>query len=156
MDDNNIQKEIFAYAYSLLGRKRYTAVELQKKLNQKFPWQTKEIEEILQRLKKRNYLDDREYARLFIENRLKSRPQSTKLLKWNLRKKGLDSDIIERSFNEENINEMEMARLAAQKKQKNLMHLPISRQKEKLYRFLINRGFSPSIIFQAINKENDA
>ena len=152
--DDKIQKAIFGYAYSLLARKRYTVAELQKKVTRKFPGQIKGIEETLQRLKKHHYLDDMEYAGLFIESKLKRHPQSIKLLKWNLRKKGLDSDTIERSLNEENINEAEMARLAAQKKQKSLARLPMAKQKEKLYRFLLSRGFSSSVIFQVANKEN--
>ncbi len=153
MDNNEIiAKDIFVYAYKLLAHRPYATAEFQKKLNRKFPRQPKEIEEALERLKENHYLDDKEYAQLFIESRLRKKPQSIKLMKWDLRKKGLASDTIEQSLEKEAIDEVEMARLAAQKKLKGLMRFPALKQKEKLYRFLLGRGFSSSIIFQILNE----
>ena len=153
MDQNeDIQQRIFGYAYNLLAHRRYATVEFKKKLNRKFPDHKKEIEEILERLKENHYLDDKEYAELFIESKLRRKPQSLKLMKWDLRKKGLDEETIEYSLQKETINEMEMAGLAAQKKLKSLAHLPAAKRKEKLYRFLLSRGFSSSIIFQVLKE----
>ncbi len=154
-NNDDIQAKIFGYAYSLLARKRYTAAEIDKKLESKFPQQTEAIEEIIRRLKENHYLDDTEYARLFIESRLRSHPQSIKLTRWDLRRKGLNAEVIEHAFGKEDVDELEMARQAAQKKQKSLKHLPEAKKKEKMYRFLLSRGFSPSIIFQIPFYKND-
>jgi regulatory protein len=53
------------------------------------------IEEILKKLKKYKYLDDQEFASWFIKSKTGSRPKGLRLIKIELKRKGISQDIID-------------------------------------------------------------
>lgn len=53
------------------------------------------IEKIIQKLKELKFLDDKEFAKAWIEQRSAFKPRSSKVLKIELRQKGISEDIIE-------------------------------------------------------------
>lgn len=56
------------------------------------------IESVVSRLESQNYINDRDYARYFIENRHQNKGISTKRLIQELKNKGISSEIIEQAL----------------------------------------------------------
>ena len=147
-------RPLMHYALNLLARRRYAVNDMLKKLtarSEKFNISTPgDIEKIIERLKELKYLNDTEYAILFVEDQLRRAPQGSLMLKKRLKSKGLPSEEIEAAMQSTEINDYEMARKALQKKQRMLVGQDQKKAFEKLYRFLLSRGFSPGISIKAL------
>src|SRR5258708_1334092 len=102
-------KTLSEYAYDILGRKRYTVAEIRKKLHQKQKavnlGTPEEIEQIIGRLLEYKYLDDSSFAKAFTEDTLNRKPQGLRLLKLNLKKKGIPESLIQNTLNQAEVNE---------------------------------------------------
>ena len=77
------QREIENYLERKLGKKSY-----KKEL----------IQEIVQKLKDYNYINDEEFTKWWIENRTSFKPRGRYLLKAELIKKGIDSKLIDKGL----------------------------------------------------------
>ena len=53
------------------------------------------IDRVIQKLKKYNFVNDLEFAKKWIESRMKFKPRSLRLIKLELKKKGISDDIIQ-------------------------------------------------------------
>jgi len=148
------RKLLMNYALKLLGGRRYTAAGLQKKLNEKIKKlqidAPEDVGRVIERLKELRLLDDREYANLYIEDQLRSKPQGTRMLKMRMAAKGLSKEVIGRALEAAGLDEHSLARAAAAKKLKTLGRLPAQKKKEKLARFLAARGFGEGVIYKVI------
>lgn len=58
-------------------------------------------ETILQRLRARGYVDDEAFARFWVENRNRFRPRGVRALRYELRQKGVEGEIIEEALSEQ-------------------------------------------------------
>ncbi len=144
------KKLLLHYAFRLLGRQRYTVAQIKKKLLAKNTGTPDDVDEVLARLKELKYLDDNVFADLFIEDHLRRKPQGVKLLRNNLLKRGVSTAIIAKTFQQKTIDEIAIAKLAMEKKEKTLANCPPYEQKGKLYRFLMPRGFAERTIFKVL------
>lgn len=121
---------------------------------------TEEIAGILKYLGERKYLNDEEFARWWIEQRMAFRPSGWHLLKMELRQKGVAEEIIEgirnlpagEAGNEAGIMGKEPARKVAEKKWKVLGRLPPQEAREKLAAALARRGFDWDTIKEVIDE----
>mgnify|MGYP001603399287 CR=1 FL=1 len=91
---------------------------------------------VLNRLVDLGYVDDEKFASWWIESRQKTKPRGMRLIKQELKQKGIATDAIE------NVPEGMIARRAVQKKVDIWKKLPKLEQKKKLYEYLGRRGFS--------------
>lgn len=182
MQKSGKQKPLMDYALYLLGRKRYTVAEMQKKLSARLikiadPESIEKIPAVIARLRELNLLNDKEFAELFIRDQLQRKPQGLMLLKQNMTQKGIEKELINEAINnfitaadhnnpidtnnstdrsnpsDRTTKEFTLARLAAVKKLKTLTKIPPQKQREKLVRFLFSRGFSPSIAIKVVNSK---
>jgi regulatory protein len=158
------QSGLMQYALWLLGRRRYTYAELKKKLvtksklappdpgNQTSDNQTgEEIKKILNRLADYGYINDAQYAELYIQDQLKRKPQGIRLIKAKLGLKGVEKELICAAAQKFHTDENLCARRAAAGKIKSLKKLPLIKQKEKLARFLASRGFGTGTIITILD-----
>lgn len=144
------EKFLLQYAFKLLARRRLTENEIRKKLQAKNIGSETELNKVIDRLKELQYIDDFTFAVLYLEDAVRRKPQGVKLLRNSLMKKGISIHTIARAFHDKKVNEIEMAEIALQKKLKILSartgHEEIADvnmvQKQKIYRFLMSRGFS--------------
>lgn len=153
-------KRIFNYACWLLSKRRYSVSEFSEKLRKKFPEQKEEREQIVKLFLARKYLDDEQYARLFVRDQLTRKPQGARMVKQKLARKGIKDADISMIMEGENLDESSLALDAARKKLKTLQTaqgktgsgkaILDPRQKQKLYRFLASRGFSPDITIKTL------
>ncbi|MBD3270175.1 hypothetical protein GF376_01480 [Candidatus Peregrinibacteria bacterium] len=157
---NKKQKRLQLYSYDLLAKKRYTVQEMRKKLHQKNQLNQDtcdehEIEEIIERLAFMNLLNDQEYAESFIDAQLKRAPQGKRKLYQRLKNKGISEDIITKKLTLASIDEYELAEQIVEKKVILLeRRFDNSEQiKERIFRFLINRGFSMETVYKVISQK---
>ena len=102
--------------------------------------QSQLIDHVLAKLKKYQYLNDYEFAKWFLQSRLRTKPKGINQIKLELKSKGIKSEIIE-SVLDHNINEVELAKKALLKKLKSWQKLSPVEFKKKVYQFLASRGF---------------
>lgn len=147
---NNTQI-LLQYAVKLLSKRRYTVYQLKRKLLQKKLATTQEIDALIERLQKLKYLDDELFTELFIEDALRRKPQGIMMVKNSLIKKGIEPQVIAKKLELKTIDEMEVAKKASEKKLQTLQRFSHFQQKEKLYRFLLSRGFPQNTIFKVLS-----
>ncbi len=120
----------------------YLAKKISQRENIKFS-QAKEsgsINDVIRKLIKYKYIDDRQFAKWWIESRSRSNPKGNRLIKAELLKKGIDKDIID-SLLKKTLNQKGLALLVIQKKIKSWKNLPNLEFRNKVYRYLASRGF---------------
>ncbi|OGD85870.1 hypothetical protein A2Z23_00900 [Candidatus Curtissbacteria bacterium RBG_16_39_7] len=112
----------------------------------------KEIELVIKKIEKLGFIDDEEFARAFVQSRIKARPKGKRLLIQELRQKGIEKEIIEKTLEEVTLPEIELAQKAIEKKLKNFLKLPPQEAKVKIAGFLARRGFSWDTIKELIDR----
>ncbi|OGE14492.1 hypothetical protein A3F00_03985 [Candidatus Daviesbacteria bacterium RIFCSPHIGHO2_12_FULL_37_11] len=105
-------------------------------------------------LKKKGLINDKEFARSWIESRSKKRGK--KLIKMELLQKGISRDIVEDILNDSNhfnkVSEEQVAENLLQKKVKVWKNLPEMEMKKKSTDFLLRRGFEYPVAKLTIEK----
>ncbi|NWJ98864.1 MAG: RecX family transcriptional regulator [Chloroflexi bacterium] len=85
-----------AAALELLSRRPRSEAEIYQRLKRRYPeGSDKTFKRVVERLKELNYLNDTDFARYWIENRLACAPRGRLLLQQELLKLGLAREIIE-------------------------------------------------------------
>ena len=103
------------------------------------------IERTLERLQESGLLNDQEFAQAWVENRNTFRPRSRRALAFELRRKGLDDDVIQQTL-EQTVDESSLARDAARKYLRKVQGLDWPDFRNKLGGFLGRRGFSYDVV----------
>lgn len=98
------------------------------------------IHDVIGKLKQQNLVNDRDFAKNWVENRSEFRPRGQKALKMELAKKGINRDIIDEVLL--NTNDEELAYQAAKKQMSKYKRLNWEEIRIKLISFLARRGFS--------------
>jgi regulatory protein len=107
------------------------------------------IDSTLKRLQENGLLNDQEFAQAWVENRNTFRPRSRRALSIELRRKGLDNEIVQKVL-DENVNEETLALEAARKHVRKVQGLEWQDFRQKLGGFLGRRGFSYDVSAQVI------
>ncbi len=106
---------------------------------------------LLEKLKELNFLDDLKFSFWWIDQRLAFRPKSKRLLKFELLKKGVNKEIIQKALESVEIDEVLVAKNLIYKKEKRWEKLDEDTKKKKIINFLKSRGFNWEIIRRVIN-----
>jgi regulatory protein len=107
------------------------------------------IDSTLNRLQENGLLNDQEFAQAWVENRNTFRPRSRRALSMELRRKGLDDEIVQKIL-DENVNEDALALEAARKYVRKVQGLEWQDFRQKLGGFLGRRGFSYGVTAQVL------
>jgi regulatory protein len=102
------------------------------------------IEVVVERLTRAGMLDDREFARYWVENRLQFNPRGARALSHELWEKGVPASIIADTL--AGFDEQAAARKAAEAGASRLSHLDAGRFRRRLGAYLARRGFSYAVI----------
>ncbi|WDP88613.1 MAG: regulatory protein RecX [Desulfobacter sp.] len=129
-------------ALRYLGRRPRSVKEMKDYLAKK-QVPSGEITDIIRRLMDLNYLDDREFARQFIDNRIRFKPKSTYALKWEMRQKGISPEVADDLL--ASLDNMELAWSAARQKAEHWGHMAPETRKKKLMNHLRYRGFDHGV-----------
>lgn len=102
-------------------------------------------------LKTIGYLDDTRYAMKYLSERIRTKALSKKTLGYELKNKGIDENIIEKALSEFEIDDYEVA-LRESKKKFGKYDINERKIEQKVYRFLLHRGFSYEIVNKVIRE----
>ena len=127
-----------------------TKSEIEEKLKD-LDYQTQVIETVIDRLLEKRYINDQQFAELWVENRSTFKPRSHRLLAWELRKKQVQPEIIEDVLSQAQSNE-ELARAAAEKYISRLAGKDFETFQKRLFGFLSRRGFSYGIVSETVRE----
>lgn len=110
----------------------------------------KVIESIMARLTGNGMVNDRNFARLWIENRSTFRPRGSYALRTELRQKGITDKVIEEALTD--LDEDSLAYAAGRKKAPKIKTDDEQEFRNKMYGFLSRRGFSYETIAEVVRK----
>ncbi len=110
------------------------------------------VEATLERLIEKQWLDDLDFSRQWIENRNTFRPRSERLLAYELRLKGVPDDTIQQALEKYSGDEMTLAYQAGIKKAKRCSQETYFDFKKKVGGFLGRRGFHYGIVKPTLEK----
>lgn len=99
------------------------------------------IEWVVERLEERNYLDDSEFARYWVEQRNRFQPRSPRALRYELQQKGVDRTVADQIIDELSDPD-DLCMRAARKRVHRMEHLEESEFRTRLGAYLQRRGFS--------------
>ncbi|GAB4482532.1 MAG: hypothetical protein OHK0031_05190 [Anaerolineales bacterium] len=138
------------YALRFLGYRARSRQEIYQHLT-KHEIPAAVIEETLQRLVENGLLNDEAFARAWVENRSTFRPRGHRLLKMEMRQKGLPEESIQSAL-EQAGDEQTLALQAARKQAHKLQRLERLEFRNKLGAFLARRGFSYEVILPTVRQ----
>jgi regulatory protein len=140
------------YSFLLLKFRLRSEKEISERLKKKkFPEQV--IKAAVAFLKEKKFIDDKEFARTWIESRIK-RPLGLRRLKEELRAKGIDKEIIETNIREikQDYPEADIVAEVAAEKLSRIKGVEPQKAKSRVYAYLLRRGFSSEVVIDTINK----
>ncbi|NQV30560.1 MAG: RecX family transcriptional regulator [Candidatus Marinimicrobia bacterium] len=110
-------------------------------------------EELLTRLKDRNYLNDERFASLFVRDRVKIKGWGPNKLRQELNSKRIEKNIIEAEI-EAIRKDFDFFQIAAELAQRRLKHIaaPTLKDKKRLWSLLQRRGFETPTISQVMSE----
>lgn len=135
----------FEKAVNLLSKGSKTVKELRDYLKKK-GYLEQVCEYVIQKLQEYKYINDEEYAKMFVQD--KKNYKGKFILKQLLLQKGIDSHVIDKTLN--GLNQTEEIDLICEKYMKNKDKT--KENKQKLYRYLLSRGFTYEETINATNK----
>jgi regulatory protein len=135
---------------NLLSYRPQSTQEIRQKLSKK-DYEEAVIESAIEQMTRMGYLDDRSFARFWIESRSRSKPLGKQALRYELRQKGI-ADAIVRELLDELVDESSAAYQAAEGRVRRMKGSSQRDFKQKLGAFLQRRGFRYDAVNQALNQ----
>ncbi len=108
------------------------------------------VEEVVERLERQHLIDDREFARFWVENRETFRPRGRYALQYELWQKGVSSDAIDAALID--VDEEASAQRAAEKYVRRLVGLDRDTYYRRLLSYLQRRGFGYGVSRQIVDQ----
>ena len=143
--------ELRAFAYRLLGRREYSVFELRQRLLQKWSGIGEIdvlVEELLEALVDENLLSDERFAESFVRLRV-ARHQGPLKIRAALRQKGIDDRLASVELDARSGSWSELAAEWLSRQHAGPVDFDT---RKKLYRRLVNRGFSHDQAMAAIDR----
>lgn len=144
-------EKAFSYARRLLNIRPRSIQEIRYRLYAK-GFNKKAAEKVIEVLKAKHILDDKSFARMWVESKMRSSPRGDLLFKKELLQKGVSREIIESVLSEKKGSEGEIIKELVYKKLHTLIDLPPEKVRKKLFDFLVRRGFSFDMIENVLNE----
>jgi regulatory protein len=134
-------------ALTFLGYRPRSEAETRERLK-KHGFAETEIARVIERLKNLSLIDDAAFAEYWKENRTSFKPRGQRMLRSELRRKGVDQDTISEAV--EGIDELVNARRAAEARARSLPVTDYQVFRQKLGSYLQRRGFNYGVISQTV------
>lgn len=140
------------YALNLLTIRPRSEEEVRSKLVEK-GYEASVITPVIESLKRVSLIDDTEFARTWIKDRMATRPRGRAMLVAELKRKGLKNETINSALEEflKEYDETKIVKEIAQKRLKTLKGQTRYVKKRRLFGYLARRGFSIDIINEVLN-----
>lgn len=134
----------FLRAMRLLSYRPRSEMEIRKRLV-KVEIDEAIIENVINRLRENSLLNDEGFSKEWVENRSTFRPRSRRMLQMELKQKGIEREIINKTL-EDVEDDLSLALQAARKQAHRWTGLDESEFRKKMIGFLGRRGFTYSTI----------
>ncbi len=108
------------------------------------------IAEVVERLSAAELLDDLAFARYWVDNRDRFNPRGSRMLRHELRQKGVGDEIINQALAD--VDEDENANRLAMRRAQRMIHLDEQAFRHKLSAYLARRGFPYDVVLPAVEK----
>lgn len=145
------QKRTYAAALTFLGQRVRSRAEVEQRLQQR-EFSPAAIEQTMTRLQQEGYLDDAAFGQQWVNNRQRFRPRSERALRYELRRKGMDSSLIDEVLQEAEIDEDAAAWAAIEPKVARWQSLERAQFIQKAGGFLARRGFGHEVARRVIDR----
>jgi len=144
--------EALRYAFRLLKFRPRSEYELHQRLKRR-GFSESLIKEATLFLKEKGLVNDLEFARVWVESRIK-KPLGINRLRQELKIKGIDKELISKVIDNISIRyrEDETVRDLTYRRWERLKHIPPHKAKQRIYLYLLRRGFSSNMIREVINQ----
>ncbi len=140
-------------ALKLLAHRAYSERKLTEKLREK-GFSEEATREAIAACRHKQFLNDREFARNFVEQRLETRPRAGHVLIGELLQRGISlrlaKEIVEENVSKE--TEVEAVKVMARKKWRQYAHLGADVCFRRVGSYLARRGYSWDLIREAIHE----
>jgi regulatory protein len=144
-------KRAYAAALNLLGYRARSVSEVQQRLQQR-DFSERATAATVERLLREGYLNDSGFGQAWIESRQRSSPRSARALRYELRRKGVETEIIEEVFQQVEIDEEGAAWTAIEPKLDRWRALDNFQFRQKVGGFLARRGFGHDVVRPVIER----
>lgn len=140
------------YAVKLLSSRNYSARKLKDKLRAR-GYAHEEIDEVVEKLKARNLLNDERFAEGFVRTRIETHPRGKSALIRDLLARGVSGATAKQAVNEAlpAEQEFEMARDLFNRKATQYSSLDHETRRRRLTALLARRGFRPDTIRKVLS-----
>ncbi|MCC7430875.1 regulatory protein RecX [bacterium] len=139
-------------ALNILSKKYFSEQELKQKLKN---FSEKAVEKVVFELKKYGYVDDKELAKRLVHDFVKIKGFGEFKIKIELQRRKINENLIEETleefYNEE--TEIDSAKKHFFKKLRSLKNPQDQKEKTKLYRYLLSKGFSTDTVNEIFNEQ---
>lgn len=112
-------------------------------------------EDLFERLKYFDLLDDVKFAKWWVEQRITFKKKTKKIIEQELKFKGIKTDIIKNVLSETKIDELSIAKDLVTKRMYKWQKFDERTKKQKITQYLIGKGFDWSIINEVLNLSGD-
>lgn len=143
-------------AIRFLNYKQRTEKEVYRKLKS-HKLSDESINKIMLFLKEFKFVNDENYAKLFVESKKLLKPEGRRTVRIKLAQKGIDKELSEKSVSENYSEEEELikAKELYDKYRKKVRGKNEADKKQKCYRFLLSKGFTYDLINRVLKVEED-
>ncbi len=139
-------------ALKYLGYKMRSKKQVIKKLEE-YDFPSNVINKVIQVLEKYNYINDEEFAKAFIKDKVNLKGYGSFKISYDLKMLGIEEQVFKKYLYDENfVDENKKAKdlLLKKLKNRNIQDLDY-KEKQKIYAYLARRGFSYDSINKAFN-----
>ena len=143
------QARCFDAALRFLGARPRSECEIRDRLA-RHEFDGHVVDRVIERLRRIQLVDDAAFAAYWVEQRATHRPRGARLLKQELRQKGVDQDILAEALPAD--DDEEGAYRAAQRKAASLRALDERTFKQRLGAFLQRRGYGYETVKPVVNR----
>ena len=143
MDADKLRSKAKNNAYALLRMRPRSEAELRQRLELK-GYDKVLVGEIIEDLRRLDYVDDDKFAKFWIESRMHMNPAGDVVLRHELKAKGVADSVIDAALarKAETYNEYEIAKSMAVERFTRLKKLDRRKASKRLYDFMLRRGFA--------------
>lgn len=142
-------KKAFNDACRILSARPKTRMEMENKL--KLKYDDAVIDEVVKKLQEYDYLNDTEFVRLWVEERKRLKPAGKKKIANELRAKGIEKQVVDEAIEQLIPDDLDTAVDIIKKRISRAGGAPEDRKSiQKLYRYLLYRGFDYDTIHRAL------
>jgi regulatory protein len=147
LKERDADEQAYERALNLLSYRPRSMMEISRRLR-RADFSSSAVQAALVRLERAGLADDHAFARYWVDNRERFRPRGTRMLRWELRQKGVTDDIIEEVL--AGVNEKASASRLASHRAPRLRDLDELTFRQRLSAYLARRGFSYAIVAEVV------